>query len=289
MSTFIPWDSQPLHNWAAKYAEGRFIDLDGLSTHYRVKGEGDPLILIHGFFFDSHMWDASIEILSQKYTVYAIDLWGFGYSSRDPLDYGYPLYTTQLLNFMDALSIPKAHLVGQSMGGGTAINFAISQRDRVNKIVLVNAAGMPNPLPLMGRISNLSGVGEFMYGLKNDFIRRFTLGSNFLYNKDLLSNDYYHRITRFHKIQGTSNVMLTVTRNLFFDSLLNEINILGEMELPILIIWGRDEKSIDLSIGQELHRKLVSSQMMVLDHAGHCSNMDQPQQFNHVVGEFLNK
>jgi len=287
MSSFIPWNSQPLKDWAAKYAEGQIVDLNGQSTHYRVKGEGEPLILIHGFFFDSHMWDASIDVLAENYRVYALDLWGFGYSTRTPMDYGYPLYTDQLLNFMNTLDIPRAHLVGQSMGGGTIINFTISNQERVNKIVLVNAAGMPNPLPLMGRISNLGGIGEIMYELGNDFVRRFTLGSNFLFNKNLLTEEYYNRIMRFHKIQGTSEVMLTVTRNLFFDNLLEEIKTLGGLHQPIMIVWGRNEKSIDLSIGQEMHRILKGSHFEVLDQAGHCSHMDQPQLFNQITTSFL--
>jgi len=287
MSGFVPWNSQPLDEWASKYAPGKFVELDGLSTHYIEKGSGEPVILLHGFFFDHNMWNASINVLAEKYKVYAMDLWGFGYSTRQPLDYGYPLYTKQLHNFMNALDIQKASLIGQSMGGGTIMNFTVSNKERVDKIVLVNAAGMPNKLPLMGRISNMPGVGEFMYGMKSDSIRKFTLGNNFLYNKHLLTNEYYEQITRFHKIKGSSEVMLYVTRKQFFDTLIKEIKALGEMDVPILIFWGREEKSIGLPIGQELHQLLKGSRFEVLDQAGHCSNMDQPEQFNQLTLEFL--
>ena len=162
MPGFIPWNSQPLEDWASKYAPGKFIEVDGLSTHYIEKGSGEPVILLHGFFFDTYMWNKNIDVLAERFKVYAIDLWGFGYSTREPLDYGYPLYTNQLLNFMDTLDIASASLIGQSMGGGTIINFTVSNRDRVDKIVLVDAAGMPNRLPIMGRISNLPKLGEFM-------------------------------------------------------------------------------------------------------------------------------
>jgi pimeloyl-ACP methyl ester carboxylesterase len=287
MSGFIPWNSQPLSEWADKYAPGKFIDLDGLSTHYIEKGSGEPIILLHGFFFDHNMWNASIDILAEKYKVYALDLWGFGYSTRKPLDYGYPLYTKQLLNFMDALNIQRASLIGQSMGGGTIMNFTVSNRDRVDKIVLVDAAGMPNELPLMGRISNIPGVGEFMYGMKSDFMRKFTLGNNFLYNKYLLTDEYYEQITRFHKIKGSSEAMLYVTRKQFFDTLIDEIKTLGEMDVPTLIVWGKNEKSIPLPIGEELHRVLEGSKFEVLGQAGHCSNMDQPERFNKITLDFL--
>ncbi|TFH31675.1 MAG: alpha/beta hydrolase [Anaerolineales bacterium] len=62
MSAFVPWDSQPLDVWAQKYARGKWIDLDGKSTHYTEAGSGEPLILLHGFFFDHHMWDKNIAL-----------------------------------------------------------------------------------------------------------------------------------------------------------------------------------------------------------------------------------
>ena len=103
MSEFIPWDSQPLDVWASKYAPGKFVDLDGLRTHYIEKGEGKPVLLLHGFFYDSYLWAANIDALAENFKVYALDLWGFGYSTREPLDYGYQLYVDQVLLFMDSL------------------------------------------------------------------------------------------------------------------------------------------------------------------------------------------
>lgn len=287
MSKFVPWSSQPLKEWASKYARGKFVELDGLSTHYFVKGSGEPVILIHGFFFDTNMWNRNIDVLAEKYKVYAIDLWGFGYSTREPLDYGYPLYAKQLLKFMDAMHIQRASLVGQSMGGGTIIKFAISNPHRVKKIILVNAAGMPNALPVMGRISNLPKIGEFMYGLKSNFVRKFTLGSTFLFNKEMIKDEFYDQLTRFHKIERSSEVMLYVTRKQFFDTLSEEIKELSSMKMPILIVWGREEKSIRLSIGEELAKTLKGSRFEVLKQAGHCSNIDQYVQFNQLALDFL--
>ena len=287
MSGFIPWNSQPLSEWASKHAPGNFIELDGLSTHYIEKGAGDPVVLLHGFFFDSYMWNKSIDVFAERYKVYAIDLWGFGYSTREPIEYGYPLYTRQLLKFMDAMDIQKASLIGQSMGGGTIMNFTVSNRERVDKIVLVNAAGMPNGLPIMGRISNLPKLGEFMYGLNGQFIRRITLGNAFLHNKQIITEEYFENATRFHKIKGTSEVMLSITRKQFFDTLIEEIKALGLLNLPILIVWGREEKSIPLPIGEEMHKILQGSRLEILDQAGHCSNIDQPDLFNQLTLDFL--
>lgn len=287
MAGFIPWDSQPLEEWASEHAPGKFIELDGLSTHYIEKGSGEPVILLHGFFYDTYMWHKNVDALAESFKVYAFDLWGFGYSTRQPLDYGYPLYTRQLLRFMDALDIPRASLIGQSMGGGTIINFTVSNRERVDKIVLVDAAGMPNRLPIMGRISNLPIVGELMYGLNNNYLRRMTLGNTFLHNKDCITDAYFENVTRFQKIKGTTGVMLTITRKQFFDTLIEKIKTLGVMDVPVLIVWGRQEKSIPLHVGEGMHQLLKGSRMEILDQAGHCAHDDQPEIFNQLVLEFL--
>ena len=233
------------------------------------------------------MWEKNINTLAERYKVYAIDLWGFGYSSQEPLDYGYPLYTKQLSLFMDEMQIPSATLIGQSFGGGTIINYTVSNGSKVDRIVLVDAAGMPNPLPVMGRLSNLPLIGEFMYGLRGNFVRRFTLKSTFLYNSKAITQEFYENATRFQKIKGSSRAMLRITRKQFFDKLKPKIEVLGEMNVPTLIIWGNEEKGIPLAVGKRLHKILKNSRLEVIEEAGHCPNIDQPEVFNNLVLEFM--
>lgn len=287
MSTFVPWSSQPIEEWSKKHAMGRFLDLDGCSTHFIEKGEGEAVILIHGFFFDSYLWNKNIDALATRFKVYALDLWGFGYSTRQPMDYGYPLYADQLLKFMDALNIPKASLVGQSFGGGTCIFFCVGHRDRVRKLVLVDPAGMPHTLPLLGKITNLPGLGEFLLGLKSNVFQRTALTTNFFYDKSLITSDYFENATRHYKIKGSTEVSLRILRKQFFHTLSNEVRKLGEMDVPTLIVWGRNDKTVPLERGQEMHSILKGSRLEVLDRAGHCPNEEQWQQFNQLALDFL--
>lgn len=287
MARFVPWNSQPLDEWADKYAAGKFIDLGGNSTHYVEKGEGEPVILVHGFFYDSYMWNKNIDALAKRFKVYALDLWGFGYSTRNPMDCGYPLYADQLLRFMDALNIQKASLVGQSMGGGTCILFAVRHRDRVDKMILVDPAGLPNPLPLLGKIANLPKVGELLLGLRGDFYRKMVLGMLWIYGKGFITGSYLENVTRFHKIRGTTEVSLSILRKQFFDKLSDEVHRLGEMDVPILIVWGRQDKAIPLERGQEMHRILRGSRLEILERAGHCPHDEQSQEFNQLALDFL--
>lgn len=287
MAKFIPWSSQPLDKWAAKHAAGKFIDLDGHSTHYIERGEGEPIVLIHGFFYDSYTWHNNLDALASRFRVYVPDLWGFGYSTREPLDYGYPLYANQILKFMDALDIEKASLVGHSMGGGTSIFFAVRHRERVKRLILVDSAGMPNPLPPMGRIANLPRVGELLYGLNNDLLRRMTLSSTWIYDKKYITDDYFEHVTRFHKIKGTTEIMLKVLRKQFFHTLADDIRKLGEMDVPILIAWGRQDKAIPFQRGEEMHRLLRGSRMEVFEQMGHCPHDERPERFDQLALDFL--
>jgi pimeloyl-ACP methyl ester carboxylesterase len=233
------------------------------------------------------MWHQNIAALAANHKVYAIDLWGCGYSSREPLDYGYSLYSDQLLKFMDALNIQKASLIGQSMGGGTIIKFLTKYRERADRVIFVSAAGMPNPLPTLAKISNLAVVGEFMYALKGTFLRKLALRKNFLYNHEMITEEFFDNVTMFHQIKGTTNVLLSISRKEFFDKLKDEIITLGDKNIPILIVWGKQENSTAVSIGEKMHELLKGSQFKVLDEAGHCSNMDQPERFNQLALDFL--
>jgi len=281
----IPWNSQSLEEWRRRYAKGKIIDLDGHCTHYVEKGQGEPVILLHGWFHDSQMWAKNIDALAKRFKVYALDLWGFGYSTREPMNYGYPLYAGQVLKFMDALNIERASLVGQSMGGGTSILLCTQHRERVNKMVLVCSGGMPNPPLLMTRIACLPGVGEFLFRLRGS--RLGILKTVFIYDEKSIGGEYFEELTRHHQIKGTTEALLSSLRKNFFDKLLSEIQRLGEMDLPILIVWGRHDKSIPIDIGLRIHEILKGSRLEILGQSAHCPNYEEPEEFNRIVMGFL--
>lgn len=287
MTDYIPWDSQSLDVWAKKYAEGKLIDLEGRRTHFIEAGSGEPVILVHGFAFDTFTWHNNFEALAANFRVLALDLWGFGYSTREPLDYGYPLYAEQLLMFMDALDIEKASLIGHSMGGGTAIYFSVHHPDRVNRLLLVDAGGMPNPLPLLGRLTNLPLVGELMYGMRGNIMRRMALKTNWIHDESFITDSYFENATRFHKVKGSTKVMLTILRKQFFHTLPDEVRALGELNIPTLIVWGRHDTAIPLARGHEMHALLDGSRLEVLDNVGHCPHDETFAWFNQMAVEFL--
>lgn len=287
MKGFVPWNSQPLTEWSRKYARGKFAELNGRSTHYVVRGAGEPLILIHGFNMDVNTWIENIDALAENNKVYGIDLWGQGFSTRDSIDPGYELYVEQLLSFMDAFDIQKATLVGHSMGGGTIITFAVQYPERVERLILVDSTGIPNPLPLRSKFFTLPGVGEFLLSINNNYFRRKNLRDIWFYEKDRITDEVFDDITQFQKIEGSSEILLEILRKDFFHTLGDEIKQLSQLEIPTLIIWGRHDTSIPVKVGKEMHRRLVGSRYEVIENGGHMPNFDNPEQFNRIVREYL--
>ena len=288
----VKWESQSLDDWAKKYAKGKFIELDGHQTHYVEQGEEHPdqvpVILLHGFFYDSFMWASNMSTFAKQHKVYAPDLWGFGYSTREMLDFGYELYVKQLKLFMDAVGIDRAIIVGQSFGGGVAIKFAVDYPERVEKLIFVSAAGMPNKQPLMAKIINtFPAIGHFMYGLNTDNVRRKGLLDFFINDKALLTKEYFDNVTRFHKVKGTVDVMLDIMRRDFFFTLHDEIHQLAKLNKDILIVWGREDKGNPLRVGEALHKILAGSVLEVIDGAKHVANSEKPEFFNRAVINFL--
>jgi len=282
----VPWDSQDLHEWGSRHAPGKFIDLEGHITHYIEKGAGDPVILIHGFFYNSCMWEKNIDVLAKQFRVFAIDLWGFGYSTREPLDYGYPLYERQLWAFMDALGIETATLIGQSMGGGTCLSLAAHRRDKIEKLILVSPAGLPNPYPFIARLPTIPGLGEFFFSMPGNLTRRIALW-NFFFDRNLITDSDFEKVTLPHKIKGSNKAMLRILRRRFFDTLAGEIKSLEDADIPLLIVWGREDKGIPLEKGIEINSIIKGSRLEILDRAGHCPQDEQSEQFNRLALDFL--
>ncbi len=286
MPAYIPWNSQDLHEWASKHAPGTLIDLDGHATHYVERGTGEPVILLHGFFYNSCMWEKNIDALAEKFRVFAIDLWGFGYSTREPLDYGYPLYERQLCAFMDALGIDKASMVGQSMGGGICLSLAANQMERIEKLILVSPAGLPNPYPLIARLPTLPGVGEFFLSMPGNLSRRIAL-RNFFFDGNHISDSDFEKVTLPHKIKGSNEIMLKILRARFFDTIKGEIESLKDTDIPILLIWGREDRGIPLEKGIEMNSIIKGARLEIFDHAGHCPHDEQSGRFNQLALDFL--
>ena len=280
------WDTQPLDAWTARYAPGQLICLNGKQTHYVVKGTGKPVILLHGFFFDGTLWCRNLDALALSFKVYVLDLWGFGYSERitEP---SYECYVEQLAAFMQALGIEKASLIGQSLGGGVAMQFSVQFPGKVDQLVLVDSAGLPNPEPFSARLFKVRGVGERLMAIPGYAIRRRMLRDFFLYRAEAVPPDLFRRLTWFQRIAGTSAAALALMRLGFADKLEAVVQRLAALDMPVLVVWGGQDRAIPLALGRRIHQMLPRSALVVIPDAGHVPNLEQPDAFNSQVIAFL--
>ena len=283
----MKWNNIELEKWNEK-APGKFIEKPFL-THYIEKGKGDPIILLHGYFFDHHLWDYNIDELAKYYKVYALDLWGFGYSSRDEHDHSYNLYCQQTLSFMTTLNIDSAHFIGQSMGGGTIIKLALDHPKKIKSMTLIDPSGMPNPQPLIAKIFSLKGVGEFFLNRPGMSIRRKNMMKFWVHNKSIATKSFMETMLAHHQVKGTTYSLLNILRNNFWPTLLAEIKQLSDTKIPCHIIWGRDEKGIPLETGQTMANIIKKASFHIIEEAGHAPNLDQAEIVNSIILHNLNQ
>jgi pimeloyl-ACP methyl ester carboxylesterase len=284
-------DSISYDEAVAKWAQGKFVTVDNKKVHYLEKGEGKPVILIHGFLYNTFMWNQNIEELAKHFKVYAIDLWGWGYSQRlQELNYSFDLYGKQIVGFMDALKIPRASLVGQSMGGGTAVYVAAHFPDRVDKLILVDPAVLPYPVTTTGRIYQLPYVGEFLNAIPGNALMKKNLQTIWFYDPQKVSDGYVEEVARPMHIKGSLVGMMVILRNVLKEPYVEaEAQKLAHLNKPILIIHGREDKAIPLDRSQKLNALWRGSQLVIFEKAGHTPHEEYPEKFNPLAVNFLSK
>lgn len=273
-----------------QFAKGKIIAVDNKKVHYIVKGNGKPVIMIHGFLYNTAMWSRNIDELSKKFKVYAVDLWGWGYSQRleKKEDYSFDLYSRAVIGFMDALKIPRASLVGQSMGGGISVYTAAHHPGRIDKLILVGPAVIPYPLPLDARIFKLPFVGEFLLSLPGDSMLKDSLKNIYFHDKSRVTDEYAEEVLRPSHVKGTRAGALYMHRYMLVAPVVEkEAKMLAGMNKPILIIHGREDRAVSLDRSEELAKMWKTAKLVIFDKAGHCPHDEHAERFNRLALDFL--
>lgn len=274
-----------------KYAKGKFVNVNGKKVHYIEKGEGKPIILIHGFLYNTVMWKQNIDALAKKFKVYAIDLVGWGYSERlKTMDYSFPLYGKQIVGFMDAMKIDKASLVGQSMGGGISIYVAAHYPDRVEKLILVDPAAIPYPMTPIGWIYQRPFIGEFLNAIPGNALMENNIKTIWFYDSNKVTKKYTQEVLQPLCIKGSYDGLMYILRNVLREPYVkNEVNMLVKINKPILIVHGREDKAIPLDRSEKLSQLWKGSKLVIFEKAGHSPHEEYPEKFNKLAVDFLSQ
>jgi 2-hydroxy-6-oxonona-2,4-dienedioate hydrolase len=253
------------------------VAVKGHQIAYYEAGKGAVVILIHGLGADSRHWAANIDALSQNFRVIALDQIGYGQSDKPMMRYTVETFADYLHGFLEALKIPKASLVGNSLGGWVALDFAIRHPQMVEKLVLVDAAGL-RPAEAL----KMAKGGPKPFSLVNTRWFFDLMDANKTWaTTDLGTNAFERHVQNGDSYTVASSVAEMIAGREFEDKKL------AKVKTPTLIIWGRDDMLIPLAMGDALHKGIAGSQMIVIDDTGHIPMVGKPAEFNDAVSKFL--
>ena len=258
------------------------ITLNGVTTCYDDFGTGDmPIIFIHGFPFDKSMWEGQMELLRKTHRVIAYDIRGYGKSSAGEDEQSIRLFADDLLNFMDALNIEKAIVCGFSMGGYTLLSATSRYAKRFEALILCDTQCIADSTELKEKRNEI--IAQVKAGKITDFTETF-LGSVFCTESMQLKPEIVEKARAI--ILNTSP--FTIAGGLAAISQRWEtFTTLCEIKVPTLILCGKEDNVTPVEQAEFMHKNIENSVLHIIENAGHMSNLEQPEQFNKYLGNFI--
>jgi pimeloyl-ACP methyl ester carboxylesterase len=271
----------------------RTVDVGGTPVNYVEMGSGPGIdvILVHGLSGCWQNWLETIPHFARNHRVLAIDLPGFGASPLAPWELTIPNYGQLLLDFCEELGVGDCVVVGNSMGGFISAEAAIAAPDRFEKLVLVSAAGISSarirrePAEMAGRLAIASSpliLNLQERGLRRPRLRVWAFQMIF-HRPDLLRPELLWEF--FHNGAGTDGFLPALVNLAGYDF----HDRLADVEVPTLIVWGRDDRIVPSPDAIEYGRLLRNSSTAIFDETGHVPMAERPVRFNRVLETFLSR
>lgn len=270
----------------------RTVLVQGHRIAYLDAGKGSPVILVHGIGGSMWQWEYQQAALSAAHRLITLDLPGSGLSDKPGIAYTPTEMVELFREFMDRVGVPRATLVGNSMGAGLAIGVALTYPDRVDRLVLIS--GFPDRVrdklgsPMFRRAVD-SRVPIWLVSLGNWFAGRGLTRdvlSEIVYDPKLLTPLVVERSYLNRKRPGLIPPMLTLMRNLplWEDGFARQLT---KVRPPTLIVWGAEDRVFPPKVGQDLHAAITGSSFTLVPEAGHIPQWERPDFVNRVLLNFL--
>ncbi len=276
-------------------ADSRFIEVNGISLHYKTYGQGEPVfILLHGFGASVFSWREVMQPMADHGTVIAFDRPAFGLTQR-PVQWSgdnpySPEFQVQLVTgLMDALQIDQAILVGNSAGGAIAALTALSYPQRVQALILVDAAiysggGTPAWAAWLIHTPQMQHIGPLIarriQGWGVDFLR------DAWHNPDLIDDTIWEGYTKPLRVENWDRglwYLTSASRDLNLDERLDELN------LPVLVITGDDDRIVPTQNSIRLSREISDAELVVIPYCGHVPHEECPEAFLEATLDFVSR
>ncbi len=262
-----------------------FVRTQRFRIHYTRSGTGPAIILVHGAGSWLYSFRNNVPGLAQNFTVYTLDMPGHGYTIPLAAGPSYDLDTMSgaLEEFMDALGIDRADIVGHSSGGGWAIHFTHNHPERVRGLVLIDSNGLDHPVSLIFKLFTYPVIGElFSKFFTTEDVRRGLLDAFF--NKELVTREMVCEIkTPLTFIENRRAQYLGI-RNQDWKITQRE---LPRIAAPTLVIWGENDRYLSHSMAERFRDIMPDAFAEVLENCGHSAHEERPEKVNAMITAFL--
>ena len=261
---------------ATEYHE-QFIELAGTRLHYLTGGQGKPLVILHSV--DGNLgWRLYLQQLAQHCTVYALTLPGFGLSERPPWLETFADLTRFTLWMLDALTLQRVSLLGHFMGGWMAAEMAVSCPPLVDRLILVDAAGIR---PQQGEITDI-----FLHGQEATRKMSFFDPQQAPEYQELFGRKLSGEERELHA-KNQENAIRYCWKPYMHDAVLPFL--LPRVQAPTLIVWGKEDRIIPLECGERYRQNLGNARLEVVDRCGHYPHLEKPEEVTRLVSGFIYK
>ena len=271
----------------------RYLELHGERVAYQDAGDGETLLLIHGMAGSSATWRDVIPQLSKNFRVIAPDLLGHGESDKPRGDYSLGAFAASLRDLLDELGIARATVIGQSLGGGIAMQFAYQHRDRCERVVLIGSGGLGPDLSWTLRMLSAPGAELILPVIAPPQV--LAAGNRI---KSLLSSVGVQSPRGAELWSAYSSLSDRDTRNAFLRTLRSVVDYRGQAvsalsklhltaQMPVMFIWGDKDKIIPVSHGYAAHETLPGSRLEILPGLGHFPHVESPTAVVELLEDFI--
>jgi pimeloyl-ACP methyl ester carboxylesterase len=268
--------------------------LHGHRVRYRIGGDGPVILLIHGITGSSAQWATTIELLESDFTVIAPDLLGHGESAKPRGDYSLGAYASGLRDLLAWLEVPAATVIGHSLGGGIAMQFAYQFPERCERLGLVNSGGLGREVSLLLRAAALPGAELVLPLIAANWSRSVGVAvSDFVGRLGLRLGSDIAEMGR-----GYASLIDGEARSAFLHTLRAVVEPGGQRvnasdrlylaeEVPTLIVWGERDPMIPVKHAYTAHEAMPGSRLEIFSDAGHFAQLDEPVRFAAVLSAFM--
>ncbi len=270
-----------------------YLELHGDRIAYRDAGDGPTLLLIHGMAGSSATWQALVPRLSKKFRVIAPDLLGHGMSSKPRGDYSLGAFAVFLRDLLDELGVDRATVIGQSLGGGIAMQFAHQHRDYCERLALIGSGGLgPDLSPLLRMLSAPGAELVLPIVAPQPVLNLGNKIGSWLTSAGIQSpraGQMWHAYSSLSDAQTRRAFLRTLRSVVDYRgqavSALNKLHV--AQDLPTVLIWGESDRIIPVAHAYAAHDAVPGSRLEVLEGVGHFPHVEAPMAVADILETFI--